>query len=107
MGQYMLKLQSRYGDPRVYQAQEQEMRQEEAAILYDRGRRREDLLQDAYKTQVEKHRADHKARFKTLSAAQSKRLESQEPQRHSRTRKQPSSAHPAHPQDSVVQPKES
>ena len=84
MGDYIAKLQSRYGDPRAYQAQQSEMRREEAAMLHDQGRRRENLLEDAYKSQVEKNRKEHATRLKTLSLAQSRRPESQAPARRSR-----------------------
>lgn len=87
MGDYIAKLQTRYGDPRVYHAQQSEMRREEAAVMHDQGRRRENLLEDAYKAQVEKNRQVHNSRFKSLSLAQSKRPESQATGRRSRTQR--------------------
>lgn len=85
MGDYIAKLQTRYGDPRVYQAQQSEMRREEAAVMHDQGRRSECLLENAYKAQVEKNREAHDTRFKSLSLAQRKRPESQATARRSRT----------------------
>ena len=70
MTRYINRLQARYGDPRVYQLQEQEMRREEAATLYDQGRRRETRLEDAYHAQVEENRQKHAARVKSLTASQ-------------------------------------
>jgi hypothetical protein len=64
MGDYIAKLQTRYGDPRVYHAQQAEMRREEAGVMHDQGRRREILLEDAYKAQVQKNRQMHNSRFK-------------------------------------------
>lgn len=103
MEDYIRKLQSRYGDPRAYQAQQQEMRRQEAALLYDKGRRKETLLEDAY--QVTKNRQEHERRIKTLDLAKSRPPESQGVQRRSRTRRpvQPESSQqpqdPAAPQE--------
>ncbi len=97
MGQYVAKLQSRYGDPRAYQAQQQEMRREEAAILFDSGRRKEVYLQDAYRAQVEKNRKAHAVRFKSHAPAQSTPPESRVTVRRSRTPKQTPPVPSAHP----------
>lgn len=86
MSDYITKLQSRYGDPRVYQAQQAHMRREEAGVLFDQTRQREDLLQNAYQVQVAKNREMHKERFKTRNPAQNTLPESQAPARRSRTR---------------------
>lgn len=86
MGNYVTKLQSRYGDPRVYRAQQADMRREEAALMFDQGRQREDLLRDAYEAKVARNRELHTERLKSLNLAQSRRPESQAAARRSRTR---------------------
>ena len=87
MGDYIAKLQSRYGDPRVYQAQQQEMLQEQAAVMHAGSRRKETILEDAYNAQVMKNRKTHEERLKSLTLERSKRLGSQGPARRSRTPK--------------------
>lgn len=101
MGDYIQRLQSRYGDPRVYRVQQQEMRQEEAAVMHAGSRRNESLLEDAYKAQVAKNRKAHEERLKTLSLERSRRPVSQAAARRSRTQRpdQPGPSVPA--QDSV------
>lgn len=104
MGDYITKLQARYGDPRVYNSQQQEMRREEAAILHDQGRRKEHQLEDAYKAQVEKNRAIHNQRIKTRFPAQSKHPECQATGRRSRMQKPVQSPPSLHSPDPVSQP---
>ena len=87
MGDYILKLQSRYGDPRMYQAQQNEMRREEEGVVHDQGRKREKLLESAYEQQVTKNREAHANRIKSLSLERSTPPESLAPVRRSRTQK--------------------
>lgn len=75
---YVQQLQSRYGDPRVYQSQQREMRRQEAAVLFDQHRVRSDLLIDAYRKQTERNRSNHEQRIKNLQhRAESRRPQSQ------------------------------
>lgn len=100
MEDYIHKLQSRYGDPRAYHAQQQEMRREEAAMLHDQGRRKETLLEDAYQAQVKKNRQEHQNRLNALDLAKSRHPESQGVQRRSRTRRLAQTESSQQPQDS-------
>lgn len=74
---FVHQLQSRYGDPRVYESQQREMRRQEAAVVFDQQKARSELLLDAYKKQTERNRANHEQRIKNLqSRAGSKRPQS-------------------------------
>lgn len=66
-------LQCRYGDPRVYAMQQQQMNHQEAALAHDLSRRNSALLQDAYQQQRNKNSKTHneriqKARTKTAKS---------------------------------------
>ena len=63
-------LQRRYGDPRVYEAQREEMLKEEARALHGQTRQTSELLQEAYAVQAEKNRGTHDARIKEQIVAQ-------------------------------------
>ena len=55
-------LQARWGDPRVYAAQQAAMRSQDAALAHDLSRRNEKLLEDAYAKQAQKNREEHNTR---------------------------------------------
>ena len=57
-------LQAKWGDPRVYEAQQAERARIDTALAHDLSRRNELLLQDAYAKQAEKNRASHSERIK-------------------------------------------
>lgn len=65
MGGYVMSLQSRYGDPRVYAQQEEQMRRDQAAVAYNKSKKTAALLEDAYKRQTERNRSLHSDRLKT------------------------------------------
>ena len=60
---YYLGLQYRYGDPRVYAAQQQEMQRQEAAVVHSKARHTAELLKEAYGKQVETNRSKHSERM--------------------------------------------
>ena len=60
---YYYSLQERYGDPRVYAAQQQEMRQREAAAVHSQAKHTSELLREAYGKQTQKHREEHAKRM--------------------------------------------
>ena len=61
-------LQAQWGDPRVYQSQQQERERQDARVAYDLGRRNQHLLDEAYAKQSEDHKKRHTARLKTHPA---------------------------------------
>jgi len=60
---YQLSLEHRYGDPRVYAAQREEMAAEQAVVEYTRVKSREAALSHAYGENRDRIRAAHKARL--------------------------------------------
>ena len=58
-------LQARYGDPRVYAAQQNEMIKMEESVLHNESRKTSALLEDAYAKQREKNRIQHSTRLAT------------------------------------------
>jgi len=62
LGNYYTSLQARYGDPRVYQQQQDVMRQQDARILYTHAKTQEDSLRAAYDKQVDEVRQQHSTR---------------------------------------------
>ena len=60
---YFVGLQSRFGDPRVYAAQRQQMAAQEAAAVHGDKKRAEQILEHAYSRQAERNRATHDARM--------------------------------------------
>ena len=60
---YYHSLQTRYGDPRVYALQRQEMQRQEAAVVHSKVQKTSDLLKEAYDKKVVKHRETHKERM--------------------------------------------
>ena len=67
LGEHYTAIQSRYGDPRVYASQEEQMRRDQAAVMHARSKKTETLLEDAYTRQKERNRASHGDRFKRRS----------------------------------------
>lgn len=65
---YITKLQSRYGDPRQYAQQAEAMRKEEAALLFEESRQRENLLRDAYVRTAVRNRHAHEERINKRGA---------------------------------------
>lgn len=63
MSGYFLSLQTRYGDPRVYAQQREQMAADAAAVQHSRSRKTEQLLEDAYTRQTERNRNLHKKRI--------------------------------------------
>ena len=59
---YHTDLQSRYGDPRVQAMQQQQEEQRQAEVEYDRARRVQNNLRDAYDKQAKKNREEHATR---------------------------------------------
>lgn len=64
LGSYYMSLQSKYGDPRVYASQEEQMRRDAAAVMHAKSKRTEQLLEDAYARQTERNRAQHSDRLR-------------------------------------------
>ena len=60
---YLLTLQHRYGDPRVYAMQEQQMRADTAAIQFNAMKNEESALKSAYETQRATVRNMHETRM--------------------------------------------
>lgn len=63
MGQYKLSLEHRYGDPRVYEAQREEMAAEQAVIRHQDSRSAEEALSAAYRKNRQQSTAQHKSRM--------------------------------------------
>ena len=61
-------LQARWGDPKVYEAQQADMQRQEAALEWDLSRRNSKLLEDAYATRAQKQRSTHESRLQTLKS---------------------------------------
>ena len=72
---WQYNLQARWGDPRVYAAEQQAMQRQEAALAYDLSRRNTHLLEEAYTKQREKQAETHHKRL-AKSRAASRRPES-------------------------------
>ena len=65
-------LQSRYGDPRVYAMQQQQMAQQEAAFAHDMSRRSSAQFQDTYETRSHRIRSNHSKRISAAIKSDSK-----------------------------------
>ena len=83
LGGYMSSLEQRYGDPRVYAAQRQEMAEQTARVMYNETKTREGALASAYSQGREKTREEHKSRM--VQFAQDRRPQSVEDRPESRT----------------------
>lgn len=66
---WQYNLQARWGDPRVYAAEQQAMQRREAALAYDLSRRNSKLLDDAYTKQRDKQADTHNKRIAKSRAA--------------------------------------
>jgi DNA polymerase III delta prime subunit len=76
LGGYYLSLQSSYGDPRVYQMQQEQMQKDMASVAYQRSKNTERLLADAYARQTERVRETHAERIsKRATQAQKQALQ--------------------------------
>ena len=63
LGAYAVSLQARYGDPRVYAMQQEQMRRDEASVAHAKSKKTAKLLEDAYARQTERNQATHKERI--------------------------------------------
>ena len=77
LNQWMTGLQTRYGDPRVYQMQQQEMQQQDARVEHQKATKTAELLKNAYTARAEKNRETHTTR---MSKRSSKRQPAASPQ---------------------------
>lgn len=105
LGGYYSTLEARYGDPYVKLAKENDLRRAQAAAMHEKAQKTSSLLEDAYKRQVERNRADHDTRLKTNRARKSssrpaKRVEALSPHR---TPEQPAASASADPRDPASQ----
>ena len=60
---YYVSLQNRFGDPRVYAAQAEQMRAQEAAVQHAKSQKVADLLRDAYAKKQESNIKEHDNRM--------------------------------------------
>ena len=60
---WQYNLQARWGDPRVYAAQQEEMARQEARVAHDLSRRNTALLDEAYAAQATRNRDTHGKRL--------------------------------------------
>ena len=104
---YYVSLQQRFGDPRVYASQKEEMQEQENRVMHRQSTRAADLLKDAYEARKQKNREQHSTRMSKHRGDQSVkvRLESkQEGQRQRQTsrpvKQQVAAAHATGPSDS-------
>ena len=63
LGGYMTSLEQRYGDPRVYAAQREQMAAEQAEVVYSEAKTHEQALSAAYHKNVRKLQDDHRSRL--------------------------------------------
>jgi hypothetical protein len=63
LGLYMTSLEMRYGDPRTYAAQREEMAAEQAVVIHSEVKTREQALSHAYTKNRERIRQAHKSRM--------------------------------------------
>ena len=76
LSNYMNGLEARYGDPRVYEMQRQQMAQQEARVIHKKSAKTAELLRSAYDARTAKNRATHVSRLQsraTLPSASSPR----------------------------------
>ena len=91
---YHTGLQARYGDPRVYAMQRDEMARDEATVMHARAKKTSDLMQGAYERQKERNRETHHTRIRSrLGQSSASHPESAQPTR--RTRRPPAAAGPS------------
>ena len=63
LGGYAVSLQARYGDPRVYAQQQEQMARDQAAVEHAKSKKTARLLEDAYARQTERNRVTHHERL--------------------------------------------
>ena len=63
LGNYLTSLEHRYGDPSVYAAQREEMMAEQAEVVYNQAKTREQALSIAYDKNRDKIRREHTLRL--------------------------------------------
>jgi hypothetical protein len=63
LGGYAVSLQARYGDPRVYAQQQEQMAKDQAAVEHARSKKTAKLLESAYARQTERNRSTHYERI--------------------------------------------
>ena len=101
---WQYNLQAKWGDPSVYQAEEEERLRQDARMVYDLNRRNTALLSEAYSQQADRQRDNHKKRMENLKRrgyrSASKHLESADPQMHSQSSPPSPQPPPAQPADS-------
>jgi hypothetical protein len=68
LSNYFYSLQHRYGDPRVYAMQQQEMRMEQASVAHQYATTRADVLRTAYDKNRESAREGHDSRMRNFPA---------------------------------------
>ena len=88
LGSYHNNLQCRFGDPRVYAAQQEEMAMQAARVEYENSRSTADVLQSAYKKMQSENVDCHNKRMSMRQTTQATRPGSSQAQA---TRKQPRS----------------
>ena len=91
-------LQAKWGDPRAYQAEEEERMRQDARLVYDLNRRNTVLLSDAYTQQAARQRGDHRKRMDELKRrgyrSASRPPQSGASQTHSRSSRPAEQPHP-------------
>ena len=70
LGDYVVDLEARYGDPRQYAKEREEMIRDQARKQHIASRGKEELLQNAYEKQVGKNREKHANRIRRPSKPQ-------------------------------------
>ena len=80
LGGYQLSLQCRYGDPRIYAQQEQQMAKDRAAVAYNKAQHVSKLLEDSYKRQTERNRELHAKRINNRNGQKSSSPPESQPQ---------------------------
>ena len=76
LASYMTSLQARYGDPRVYEMEREQMAARQAEVAHAQAKTREQALAAAYSNNREQIRSKHQTRIQRWS--QGKRPESQQ-----------------------------
>ncbi len=94
---YYVSLQSRYGDPRIYAAQQEQMARDKVAVQHAKSQKTAQLLEDAYQRQSERNRELHDTRLKTRGGRTSiAPPESKEPPKRHTVRRPPAEQPPSH-----------
>ena len=63
LSSYYMGLQQRYGDPRVYAMQQEEMAERRGRAAHTKASTASEALREAYKAKASKNRADHNKRM--------------------------------------------